>query len=133
MTDTKRCPYCAETIRAEAVRCRYCRSRLVTFEQERWHRGHGDARIAGVASAIARAMSLPLPLVRLGFVVLTIVHLVGLVLYVALWLVIPPAPGDPSVLERWLETMQGWVRRAGGRDRGTGSHEARSVEAPARD
>ena len=34
----KQCPYCAEEIRSEAVRCRYCRSRLASFEGGQWHR-----------------------------------------------------------------------------------------------
>ena len=33
-----RCPYCAEDIRPEAVRCPHCRSRLAAFEPERWRR-----------------------------------------------------------------------------------------------
>ena len=99
MADTKRCPYCAEEIHAAAVRCRYCRSRLTSFDVERWHRSHPEARLAGVCSALAQVLAVPVAVVRLVFVVLTFFHLLGLLVYGALWLVIPARPGGESPLE----------------------------------
>jgi len=102
MEGTKPCPYCGEDIRVEAIRCRYCRSRLTLFDAGSWHRSHPEARLAGVCAALAFALAVPVAAVRLGFVVLSFFHLLGPLLYGALWLIIPKRPGDDSLLERGL-------------------------------
>ena len=134
MADTKRCPYCAESIRAEAVRCRYCRSRLTTFEIERWHRDHEEKRLAGVCAAVAQVSGFPTGGVRLGFVVLTFIHLLGPLVYGALWLIIPPAKGKESVLETLLADAHALAKRMSGRGKPDDSPPTPGrpgVEAPA--
>ena len=111
---TKRCPYCAEEIQEQAVRCRYCRSRLTSFDVERWYRRQPDARLAGVCAAVARVLALPVAAVRLAFVVLTFFHLLGPVMYVALWLVIPREPGGESGFELFLRWALDLARSFGG-------------------
>ncbi len=115
MPATKRCPYCAEEIRAEATRCRYCRSRLTSFESDRWHRGHGEAKIAGVAAAVARAFALPVGAVRLVFLALALYHFYGIYLYALLWLAVPRRPGAESLLERGLRWGLDQAGRLSGR------------------
>jgi phage shock protein PspC (stress-responsive transcriptional regulator) len=114
MQETRKCPYCAEDIPAEAIRCRYCRSRVAALDPARWYRDHPERRLAGVASAIAHALAFPVTGVRLAFVVLTFVHLLGPLVYGALWLVIPREPGTPSALEGALAKAQEWVARLRG-------------------
>lgn len=102
MEGMKHCPYCDEEIRSEAIRCRYCRSRLTVFDPARWHRSYPDARLAGVCAALGSALAAPVAAVRLAFVVLSFFHLLGPLLYGMLWLIIPKRPGEDSLLERTL-------------------------------
>jgi len=114
MTDRRPCPYCAEEIAVQAVRCPHCRSRLVTFDATALHRDHPERKLAGVAAAVAQALAVPVAVVRAAFVVLSFFHLAGAVLYGVLWLLIPYAPGDESILESWLAAAQSALRRLRG-------------------
>lgn len=60
-----------------------------------------DTKLAGVAGAIARRYDLDPTLVRVAFVVWTIVG-GGLLLYLLGWLVLPPDPADPPRRDRAL-------------------------------
>jgi phage shock protein PspC (stress-responsive transcriptional regulator) len=115
MAETRKCPWCAEEIPVEAVRCRYCRSRVAALDPSRWFRDHPERRIAGVCAALAHVLAVPVTFVRAGFLVLTFVHLIGPLVYGVLWLLIPFAPGTPSALERALAAAQDWAGRFRGR------------------
>ncbi|OUZ08575.1 hypothetical protein BHE97_12925 [Aeromicrobium sp. PE09-221] len=70
--------------------------RLQDFENAR--RPHSDRMIAGVSTGIARWLGIDPVIVRVGFVVLTLVGLSGLVLYGACWLLMPEEGKDRSAL-----------------------------------
>jgi phage shock protein PspC (stress-responsive transcriptional regulator) len=110
-TDRRPCPFCAEDIAAAAIRCPHCRSRLSLFDALEWRRDHPERRMAGVAAAIAHATALPVNAVRLGFGVLTFVHLLGPILYALGWALIPEAAGAPSVVERAFGQAETTLRR----------------------
>ena len=74
-----------------------------------WHRAGPERRLAGVCTALARELDMPLPAVRAAFVLavaLPGIRVLALGLYLALWFVTPPAPDEPSALDRALIMLE---------------------------
>ena len=115
MDGHRTCPYCAEEIDAAALRCPHCRSHLPAGDAQPWRRDHPDRRVAGVAVAAAHAFGVPVASARVVFIVLTFIHFLGPLAYGALWLVIPFAPGEPSLFERGLRAARDLITRLFGR------------------
>jgi phage shock protein PspC (stress-responsive transcriptional regulator) len=115
MDEIRKCPYCAEEIRTEATRCPHCRSRIAAFDPARWYRDRPERRLAGVAAAVAHAFALPVTAVRVGFIVLTFVHFLGPMVYGALWLIVPFAPGGVPPIERAVTAVREWFDGLRGR------------------
>lgn len=106
METIRRCPYCDEEIRAEAIRCRHCRSRLVAFDPSGWFRDRPERRVAGVAAAVAHAFAVPIAVARFGFLVATAFHLFGVIAYAALWLLVPYRLGEEPPFTRLLALVR---------------------------
>jgi len=100
----KKCPFCAEEIKAEAVKCRYCGSLLDDNRKtdrgssaNYWRRVSEGKRVAGVCTGIAREFNSPklvLPL-RLFFILTTFFYGFGFIFYVILWMLMSP-PAEKS-------------------------------------
>jgi phage shock protein PspC (stress-responsive transcriptional regulator) len=89
---TKLCPYCAEEIQEAAIKCRYCGSMLaVQRAPSEWYRDTEHKMVGGVAAGLARQFGISVTAIRAAFVIAAFAGGWGLLIYLALWIIMPPA------------------------------------------
>ena len=92
MNETRLCPYCAEEVRPEAIKCKHCGSFLaLRGSPNDWHRSSRDRMVAGVCSGLAQQFGVPAAVLRLAFVLMTFFSLgvAGPLIYLVLWIIMP--------------------------------------------
>lgn len=105
-SSTKTCPYCAEEIRSEAVKCRFCGSRLDrSVIQAEWTRTERGKMIAGVCAGLAEQFDISVTVIRLAFVLASLFSAgTGILVYVILWIVMPVDDDRDDAL--WASDVQ---------------------------
>jgi phage shock protein PspC (stress-responsive transcriptional regulator) len=106
--EMRRCPYCQERIHRDAVKCRFCRSSLDPTEESSQPRDAFSGKMfLGVSTGLARKYQIPVTVVRLTFVLLTLFHGFGILLYLILWAIMPGIrEGDEPKATDWVRTVR---------------------------
>ena len=97
---TKTCPYCAEEIKEAAVKCRYCGSMLAPQKTAgEWYRDLENKMFAGVCAGLGAQFGLSVTALRIAFVIGAFIGGWGLLIYLALWVIMPPAKKEEPPAE----------------------------------
>jgi phage shock protein C len=87
------CPYCRTENAPGATRCAACTSWMTQPPPAReWTRARDGRWLGGVARGLANRFGLSTVAIRLAFILATVFGGWGLVIYVALWIVMPQEP-----------------------------------------
>jgi phage shock protein PspC (stress-responsive transcriptional regulator) len=84
-----------------------------TSHGRRLERPDSDRVLGGVAAGVAAHTGASVGLVRLGFLIAALFGGFGVLLYLAAWVLIPPAEADSSAAERWLANLTTPGKRLG--------------------
>ncbi len=87
------CNYCGKVIPDDSNLCAYCGKRVAgVIARERLVRPRQSRKIAGVCAGLAEYYDLDATLIRIVWAVCVICGGVGLLAYIAAWIIIPEEP-----------------------------------------
>lgn len=87
------CNYCGRVISDDSLLCGYCGKRVSgVVARHRLVRPRQGRKIAGVCLGFAEYFDLDVALVRIVWLVCSLFGLVGVVAYIAAWIVVPDEP-----------------------------------------
>ena len=87
------CNYCGKVIQDDANVCAYCGTRIGgVIARMRLVRPRGARKIAGVCAGFAEYFDLDVTLVRLAWLIVSLMTGVGLLAYPVAWIVMPEEP-----------------------------------------
>jgi phage shock protein C len=87
------CHYCGKVIQDDASVCAYCGTRVgAVIGRKRLLRSRADRKVAGVCAGFAEYFDVDVTLVRLAWLIVSLMTGVGLLAYPVAWIVMPEEP-----------------------------------------